>query len=213
MARYKLVDRSPRFLPIVLESQLIAGSFEHALDVLVDTEVDLSRLAMRLCNDETGAPAYDPAVMLIVLLAHSQGVVSSRAIERLCRENVLFMAISGAKMAKAHGSGREQSVLLPVVKSTESLRTGQTLITADAGYHSEANLKGLYEPGVRALIADGLMRRRDERFANQSKYKALPDALWDKTAVAKESDAKFQPSELAYDPATGRCICPAGKKL
>ena len=96
MARYKPVDRSPRFLPIVLESQLIPGSFEHALDVLVDTEVDLSGIAARFCNDETGAPAYDPAVMLkIVLLAYSRGVVSSRAIERLCRENVLFMAISG----------------------------------------------------------------------------------------------------------------------
>ncbi len=96
MARYKLVDRSPRFLPIVLESQLVPGSFEHALDALIDTEVDLSRLAKRFRNDATGAPAYDPAVMLkIVLLAYSRGVVSSRLIERLCRENVLFMAISG----------------------------------------------------------------------------------------------------------------------
>src|ERR1039458_1352600 len=96
MARFKLVDRSPRFLPIVLESQLIPGSFEHALDILVDTEIDLSGLAKRFCNDETGAPAYDPAVMLkIVLLAYSRGVISSRQIERLCRENVLFMAISG----------------------------------------------------------------------------------------------------------------------
>ncbi len=96
MARYKLVDRSPRFLPIVLEAQLIPGSFEHALDVLVDTEIDVSRLAKRFCNDETGAPAFDPAMMLkIVLLAYSRGVISSRQIERLCRENVLFMAISG----------------------------------------------------------------------------------------------------------------------
>ena len=96
MARYKLVDRSPRFLPIVLEAQLIPGSCEHALDVLIDTEVDLSRIAKRYVNDETGAPAYDPAVMLkIVLLAYSRGIVTSRAIERLCRENVLFMAVSG----------------------------------------------------------------------------------------------------------------------
>jgi transposase len=96
MARYRLVDRSPRFLPIVLEAQLIPGSFEHALDVLVDTELDLSDMDARFRNDATGAPAYDPAVMLkIVLLAYSRGVVSSRAIERLCRENVLFMAISG----------------------------------------------------------------------------------------------------------------------
>ena len=53
VARYRLVDRSPRFLPIVLESQLIPGSFEHALDVLVDTEIDLSPLAARFRNDET----------------------------------------------------------------------------------------------------------------------------------------------------------------
>lgn len=96
MARYKLVDRSPRLLPIVLEAQLIPGSFEHALDVLIDTELDLSQMAARFRNDATGAPAYDPAVMLkVVLLAYNRGVISSRAIERLCRENVLFMAISG----------------------------------------------------------------------------------------------------------------------
>ncbi|OGA19850.1 MAG: hypothetical protein A3G25_18200 [Betaproteobacteria bacterium RIFCSPLOWO2_12_FULL_63_13] len=96
MARYKPVDRSPRFLPIVLDAQLMTGSFEYALDYLIDNEVDLSGVAARYRNDETGAPAYDPAVMLkIVLLAYRRGIASSRAIERLCRENVLFMAISG----------------------------------------------------------------------------------------------------------------------
>src|ERR671918_462040 len=96
MARYKVIDRSPRFLPISLEAQLMVGSFEHALDLLVDEELELSAFERWYCNDETGTPAYDPAIMLkIVLLAYSKGVVSSRAIERLCRENVVFMAISG----------------------------------------------------------------------------------------------------------------------
>ncbi len=96
MARYKIVDRSPKFLPVVLDSQLMAGSFEYALDYLIDNELDLSCLDARYNNDDTGAPAYSPAVMLkIVLLAYSRGMVSSRAIERACRENVLFMAISG----------------------------------------------------------------------------------------------------------------------
>jgi len=57
MARFKVVDRSPRFLPIVPEAQLIPGSFEHALDILVDTEIDLSGLVKRFRNDEGGAPA------------------------------------------------------------------------------------------------------------------------------------------------------------
>src|SRR5215207_2653961 len=96
MARYKLADRSPRFLPVDLDAQLLPGSFEHALDYLIDHEIDLSAVAARFVNDDTGAPAYDPAVMLkIVLLAYSRGLVTSRSIERACRENVLFMAISG----------------------------------------------------------------------------------------------------------------------
>jgi len=323
MARYKLVDRSPRFLPVNLDAQLLPGSFEHALDYLIDNEIDLGALGARFLNDDTGAPAYDPAVMLkIVLLAYSRGLVTSRTIERACRENVVFMAISGdsapqfttiakfvrelgaeaaaifarvllvcdrlgligrqmfaidgvklpsnaakrrsgthaelaheakrmevaaakliaahrsadrtaeaahtdarklerlrceakrireflathserrsargavrksnitdndsAKMAtqkgviqgytavaavdaksqiivaaKALGSGSEQAILLPMVEATEALRTAQTLITADAGYHSEENLRALCERGVPALIADGLMRRRD----------------------------------------------------
>ena len=96
MARYKLVDRSPRLLAVDLAAQLVPGSFEHALDYLIDNELDLDALGERFVNDETGAPAYDPAVMLkIVLLAYSRGMVTSRAIERACRENVVFMAISG----------------------------------------------------------------------------------------------------------------------
>lgn len=354
MARYKVIDRSPKLLPVVLDAQLMPGSFEYALDYLIDNEIDLSALDARYNNDETGAPAYHPAVMLkIVLLAYSRGMVSSRAIERACRENVVFMALSGdsapqfttiakfvrelgpdiaslftqvlmtcdaqgligrhmfaidgvklpsnaskhrsgthtelahdaermeraartmlqahqsrdaqseqsthddddknnqqrigklqneakrirdflathaerksakgsirksnvtdndsAKMAtakgviqgytavaavdsqhqiivaaQAHGSGSEQSTLLPIVHSTDHLRTHQTLITADAGYHSEDNLRQLHDAQIPALIADGLMRRRDERFKEQGKYKALPDPLADKTKTAAE---------------------------
>jgi len=99
------------------------------------------------------------------------------------------------------------------VEKTDALRTDQTIVTADAGYHSETNLQGLYEREVPALIADGLMRRRDQRFAEQGRYKALPDPLYDKAAASKPSNAKFQPSDFVYDPAARTCICPAGKKL
>jgi hypothetical protein len=96
MARYKPVDRSPRFLAVVLDEQIQPGTFEHALDHLVDRELDLSELDARFNNDETGASAYDPRVMLkIVLLAYSRGLISSRAIERACAQNVQFMALSG----------------------------------------------------------------------------------------------------------------------
>lgn len=115
--------------------------------------------------------------------------------------------------AQAHGSGSEQSALLPMVESTRALRSAQTVVTADAGFHSEANLRALHDAAVPALVADGLMRRRDERFAGQAKYKVLPDPLWDKTAGPTASSVKFKPLDFDYDPATNRCVCPAGKKL
>jgi hypothetical protein len=46
-----------------------------------------------------------------------------------------------------------------------ALRTADTLITADAGYHSEANLQALALAAVPALIADNGMRPRDARCA------------------------------------------------
>ena len=79
MARYKPIEPSPRFLPVVLEHQLVPGTFEHALNHLLDHELDLSHFDARYCNDGTGASAYPPAMLLkIVLFAYSRGLVSNR---------------------------------------------------------------------------------------------------------------------------------------
>jgi transposase len=83
-------------LPVDFSQQIVPGSFEHALCYLVDREVNLDGLRGRYQNDEQGASAYDPAVLLkIVLLAYSRGLIGSRRIEAACRQNVLFMAVSG----------------------------------------------------------------------------------------------------------------------
>jgi len=63
-----VVDRSPKFLPVVLDAQLMPGIFEYALDFLVDNELDLSCLDGHCKNDATGTPAYDPAMMQKVAL-------------------------------------------------------------------------------------------------------------------------------------------------
>ena len=68
MARYKPIDISPRFLAVDLSKQLLPGSFEHALDYLIDHELDLSGFDIRYRNDQTGATAYPPAVLLKVIL-------------------------------------------------------------------------------------------------------------------------------------------------
>ena len=115
--------------------------------------------------------------------------------------------------AQAHGVGAEQELLLPVVAATAALPTPDTVITADAGYHSEANLKALAEACVPALIADGDMRRRDERFATQERYRTLPDPLHDKSKPARTPRTVFAPEDFTYDPVLRTCVCPAGKSL
>ncbi|TNC95073.1 MAG: IS4 family transposase [Rhodocyclaceae bacterium] len=378
MARYKQIDTSPRLIAVDLERQLLPGTFEHALNYLVDHQLDLSGFDARYKNDLTGACAYPPGMLLkVVLFAYSRGIVSSRDIERACREQVTFIALSGdsaphfttfaafvstlgdqigplfkevllicdrqgligremfaidgvklpsnaskarsgtradfqrqadkmeaaaqamlarhrandalpvepdlaakearqrdrltreaaqmrqwltehpeerkgakgkviksnrtdnqsAKMAtskgviqgytgvaavddrhqiiveaQAHGTGSEQALLMPMVEAAAALCTPDTLITADAGYHSDANLKALAEQDRPALIADNQMRKRDERFKDQAKYKAQPDPLYDK-AHPKKGAAHYRPADFSYDPDAGTCICPAGQSL
>ena len=383
MARYKQIDTQPKFLPVDLARQLLPGTFEHAVHHLVEHALDLSPFDARFRNDATGAPAYPPALLLqVVLAAYAHGVVSSRGIERLCREHVTFIALCGdqpphfttiadfvstagdaiarvfaavvaicdregligremfaidgvklpsnaskrrsgtraeferyatkleatahailrrhraadarptepplpekdrrrverltrdaqeirtwlqrhpedrrgpkgtvrqshrtdnesAKMAtgkgvlqgytgaaavdakhqiiveaQAHGTGSEQEVLLPVVDAMRQreLLVTRSRITADAGYHSEANLRALAERQVDALIADHAMRQRDERFASQARHRAKPDALYGKSRPVEQPDQprRFQPSDFQYDPVVRTCVCPAGKAL
>lgn len=378
MARYKYIDTNPRFIAVDLARQLLPGTFEHALHHLVEHELDLSHFDARFRNDETGAPAYPPAMLLkVVLFAYSQGIVSSRGIERACREHVTFIALCGdsaphfttiaefvstlgddiarvfaavlaicdrqgligremfaidgvklpshaskgrsgtradferqatkleaaattmlqrhreadalpvepdlavkdakriarlardaaeirdwlaahpedrrgpkgtvrksnrtdnesAKMAtgkgviqgytgvavvdrkhqiivaaQAHGTGSEQELLVPVVTAVQPLLAAHTVITADAGYHSEANLRVLATLQVDALIADNEMRKRDERFATQDRHKDAPNPLHDKTRVMT-TPSIFQPDDFTYDADARTCICPAGKAL
>lgn len=378
MARYKHIDTSPRLLAVDLQAQLLPGTFEHALNHLLDREIDLSAFDERFKNDASGASAYPPAMLLkVVLLAYSRGIVSSRAIERACREHVTFVALSGdtcphfttiasfvsglgeligkvfqqvllicdaqgligremfaidgvklpsnaskqrsgtraefehqarkmeaavqnmlsrhrqaddvqaepalhakelrsidklrreagrirrwlernpqdrqgargtlrksnrtdnesAKMAtgkgviqgytgvaavdakhqvivqaQAHGTGSEQELLLPTVKALEGVLGESTVITADAGYHSEANLAALAEMKREALIPDNGMRARDERFDDSAKYKQQPDVLHDK-GKEKKAAPLYGPQDFKFDRDAHTCICPAGKAL
>ena len=115
--------------------------------------------------------------------------------------------------AQAHGTGSEQALLVPVVTALHPLLTPDSVITADAGYHSEANLQHLATMDVAALIADGNMRRRDERFATQARHQQAPDPLHDKSRKALMALPVYQPSDFTYDAAAGTCVCPAGRSL
>lgn len=378
MARYKPQDRNSLLLPVVLSDQLVPGSFAFALDYLVDNELDLTAMDARFNNDEVGASAYDPRVMLkIVLLAYSQGLISSRSIEQACLRNVQFIAISGdsqpshthiakfvcslsdqirplfsqvlmtcdaqgligrelfaidgvklpsnaskersgtheellhraerldkaankilelhlahdkqgneqalepkrqariealrkeaartrdflastqsrlnrkgqelktnvtdpdsAKMATSKGviqgyaaqatvdssnqvilaadvigSGSEQAMLLPMIEQASPYRTTSTVVTADAGYHSDANVQQLKDKNISALIADNQMRKRDERFKDQDKHKNKPDPLFDKKATGQPKGTKrFGPKDFHFND-QHTATCPANKTM
>ena len=96
MPRFKDYDyRQSKLLPVSFEHQILAGTFEHSLSYLIEHELDLRVFNHRYANDETGRPAYDPAILLkIVLLAYSRGITSSRKIAAMCEQNVVFMAMS-----------------------------------------------------------------------------------------------------------------------
>ncbi len=379
MARYKPIAMSPKLIPVDFFRQILPGSFEYALCHLLDHEMELCEFDHRFRNDEGGAPAYAPALLLkIVLLAYSRGLVSSRAMESACRHKVLFMAVSGgatphfttlaafvstgseaigriftqvlwvcdrqgligrqlcaidgvklpgnaskarsgtrkelrseaqkreravrrmlvrhrqedltqacepslrerearqgerlkqeaekirtwlqahpadrkgargglrkshrtdnesAKMAtgkgviqgytgvavvdekhqsivnaQAHGVGQEQELLVPMVEAVQSMRAEATVITAAAGYHSEANLRRLAEQGIAAYLPDNGYRKRDPRYLGQHKHRSNPAPLYHKGAQPPKPRL-FRPQD--FHPAADRshCVCPAGERL
>ena len=64
MARYEEYDYGQgKFIPIQFDRQILPGTFEHTLHYLIDNELDLSIFDLRYQNDETGATAYDPAII------------------------------------------------------------------------------------------------------------------------------------------------------
>ena len=95
----------PKFIPydynqnsmvvINYQDQLQPGTFEYAVHHLINNKVDLSVFYPKFKNDDTGRPAYDPAILLkIILFAYSKGITASREIEWNCKCNIIFKALS-----------------------------------------------------------------------------------------------------------------------
>jgi len=95
MAKFKPYNPDQEImLPISLQNQIVPGSLEHTINELVENHIDLSLFDRRYKNDATGAHAINPKILLkIILLAYSRGLISSRQMERACRENATFMAL------------------------------------------------------------------------------------------------------------------------
>jgi transposase len=95
----------PKFIPynhdqnamvvINFRDQLQPGTFEHAIHYLIHEKLDLSIFDYAYHNKDGGRPAYNPAILLsVVLFAYSKGITSSREIEWCCTNNIIFKALS-----------------------------------------------------------------------------------------------------------------------
>jgi transposase len=109
-------------VPVSLTEQLVAGTLEHTIHYLVENRLDLRAFDAQFCNDETGRRAYDPRMLLkIVLFGYSRGLKGSRRLEAACRENILFMAL-------ACGQTPDHSTIADFVSGMGAERVG-TLFT------------------------------------------------------------------------------------
>lgn len=88
-------DRDQQFLlPPSLNEWLPEGHLARFV-VSVVGQLDLSAFYKRRRNDGWGRPAFDPAMMVALLLyAYCAGVRSSRQIERKCTEDIAFRFIA-----------------------------------------------------------------------------------------------------------------------
>ena len=96
MPNFKSYDYNQSSMVVInYQDQLQVGTFEHAIHYLVSERMDLSAFHPKYKNDLGGRAAYDPAILLkIILFAYSKGITSSREIEWCCRTNIIFKALS-----------------------------------------------------------------------------------------------------------------------
>jgi transposase len=115
MAKFKALNENQLvMLPISLQDQLVPGTLEHTISELVDKHIDLSIFDVRYNNDETGASAIHPKILLkVILLAYARGMISSRQIERACQENIIFIALS-------YGYAPDHSTIASFISSMQS---------------------------------------------------------------------------------------------
>ena len=96
MARYKDTAKGQGlFMTVDLEEQIVPDTYEFTLKHLIDDGIDLSIFDGKYNNDETGAKAIEPRILLkIILYCYSLGIISSRKIARLCETHIVVKALA-----------------------------------------------------------------------------------------------------------------------
>jgi transposase len=95
MARFKYTDNSQgQFIAVNLKEQIVVGTFEWTVSHIID-KTDMFLFEKKYHNDAKGAAAYPPALLLkIILFCYSRGIITSRKIERACKDNIITKALA-----------------------------------------------------------------------------------------------------------------------
>ena len=120
--------------------------------------------------------------------------------------------------AEAYGMGQEHSTLISTLETIETnlnvnLGKSNTVITADKGYSTEANMKYLFDQGIDGIIPDNQFRKRDARFVKSQTYNAHKEKRKKTRSDPSTGRPIYGASEFAVDLNSKKCICPAGKEL
>ena len=92
---HRVATHSFRDLHKIDAGQIEPGHIAHLIRETVREGLDL-RAILSQYDEERGYPPYHPGMMTALLLyAYSQGIYSSRRIDRACHERVDFMAVTG----------------------------------------------------------------------------------------------------------------------
>lgn len=96
MANFKKSSYAQDAMVVVnFEHQIQQEPFAATLHALIDNHINLNAFYEKYKNDTGGRAAYDPAILLkIVIYAYYRGVKSSRDIQWSCENNVMFMALA-----------------------------------------------------------------------------------------------------------------------
>jgi hypothetical protein len=117
--------------------------------------------------------------------------------------------------AEAFGQGQEHDLLGPMVENTRSNFRSigsekdvfkKAQLAADSGFHSEKNMKLVFEEEIDAYIADTHFRQRDPRFSHYDRYK-------ERHHKVMGSRKLFTSKDFIFSEDFSHCICPAGKRL
>lgn len=119
---------------------------------------------------------------------------------------------------EAFGVGQDQSLLEPMIHHIEEnlgsdVFKKETVLTADTGYSSEANMQYIFDKGIDAVIPDTHFRQRDPRIAGSQTVTEHKLHRQKVRHDKRQAAAQIPASDFSFNTESLTCICPNGHEM